>query len=215
MVTGPTPSATSNGKMYASAPPQNEIGTRPSSASVTRWARVTVNGCNARPDMYMLFSLGGKIGRWLRTSSVLDSFNPNARPDLPAASRRLRTICIASLNLGSCSNAASSTTTSKPMCWLRIPRSRSGPSSVGLSLTHVSIPRSSSMNRAMRSISAGGHPCIVERVTRFERLDGIRMSRTEGTIGDSASTTDGSCSLASRIRRKNLCTFSDLMPSRS
>jgi hypothetical protein len=201
--------------LNASAPPQNDSGTRPSSASVMRWASVTVSGCNALPDMYMLFSLAGNTGRRFDTSSVFDSLRPNRRPHFCAACARLRTICIASSNFGSWSNAASSTTTSNPMRSLRMPRRSSGPSSVGLSFTHVSMPRSSSMNRAILSISAGGQPCIVDSVTRLDMFGPMGTSRTDGSTAASASTTVGSSSLASRMRRKNRWTFSDRMPSRS
>ena len=61
-----------------------------------------------------------------------------------------------------------------------MPRTRSAPSRVGLHLTEVCRPRSSSRYREILSISSGGQPCIVESVTVSERRAGMSISRTAG-----------------------------------
>ena len=179
-VTGPRPSATRSAKLRASAPPQKLMGTAPPSSSVTRWARVRVRGCRARPDMYIIFSLAGKMGRWLMTSRVFESLRPNSLGRGPATWARLFTMLRASSHLGSWPKASSGTVMSKPRVSLSRPRRRSGPSRVGFSFTQVCMPMSVSRNRAMRSISAGGQPCMVERVIWLDSSVGMAMSRTAG-----------------------------------
>ncbi len=92
--------------------------------------------------MYIIFSLAGNTGRWFTTSRVLDSLRPNRLGRPLATAARFFTMAMASANLGSCPKASSGTSMSKPSVSLRMPRRRSGPRRVGLSLTHVSTPRS-------------------------------------------------------------------------
>ncbi len=169
-----------SGKFRASAPPQKLSGTFPSVASITRWARVRVSGWRARPERYIIFSLVGKTGRWLITSSVLVSLRPKpfSRPSATWASRF--TMARASSHLGSWPKASSGTVMSKPRVSFSSPRSRSGPSSVGFSFTQVCTPSSVSRKVAIRSISAGGQPCMVDRVIWLESSRGTSMSRTPG-----------------------------------
>ena len=95
-----------------------------------------------------------------------------------------------------------------------MPRSPSGPSSVGFSFTFVCSPRSSIRYAAIRPISAGGHPCIVDSVTLSESRAGICTSFTAGYTFATAATAAASASPALSIRFRKLCTLGLRMPSR-
>ncbi len=98
--------------MKASAPPANESGIDPSKASLIRDARLTVTACRARPDRYIVGSRSN-TPRQLRTSSVLDSFSPNATPRAAAAARSRSNIGTASSQRRSWPKASSGIGTSR------------------------------------------------------------------------------------------------------
>ena len=138
------PEASRCATLKASAPPANEIGTAAPNSSTTRAARFVVTAWSGRPERYIVSSRS-KTLRQLSTSSVFDSFSAKARPRAAAARRRLWNMGTASAHFRSCSNAWSGTGTSpKPRSSLTMLRTRSAPSSVGLHLTEVWRPRSSS-----------------------------------------------------------------------
>ena len=137
--------------------------------------------CKGRPDRYIIFSFLENSFRWLMTSSVLESFTPNFTPFFAARARRSFRIFSASGYFKSCPNASSGTVTwRKPRSPFRMPRRPSGPSSVGFSFTFVCSPRSSIRYAAMRPISSGGQPCIVESVTLSDSRAGIFTSWIAG-----------------------------------
>lgn len=171
-VMGRTPASRSAPTFHDAAPPQNDIGSCPCSSPAIEAASEIVSGYSALPDMYI--SLPGRTPRWFADARVLESFAPKCRPScLPSARRRV-SIGIASAGWRSFAKPSGiSATSPSPSPW-RISRAFSWPRSVGLSLTRVSSLFSTSMYAQIDSISPGGHPCIVERVTDWQIRAGIR-----------------------------------------
>ena len=146
---------------------------------------------------------------------MFDSFTPNATPFFAARARRSFRIFSASGYFKSCPNASSGTVTClKPRSPFRMPRSVSGPSSVGFSFTFVCSPRSSIRYAAIRPISSGGHPCIVDSVTLSDSRDGIFKSFTAGYTFATSATAASSAAPASSIRARKLWTLGFRIPSR-
>ena len=138
------PAASRSATLKQSAPPANDIGRSPRNSSAILEARLVVTAWSARPDRYMRASRS-KTVRQLSTSSVFVSFRPKVRPRAAADRLRLVNMGTASAHLRSCANASSGIGTSpNPRSWLMMPRTRSAPSKVGLHLTRVWRPRSSS-----------------------------------------------------------------------
>ena len=209
------PAPSRRATLKASAPPANESGIPPANSSDSAAARFTVTAWRARPDMYIVGSRS-KTPRVFSTSRVFDSLSPKASPRASAAARRRRNIGIASSQRRSCPKAASGTTTSAyPRSPFTMPRTRSGPSSVGLHFTCTCRPRSSMRWSEMRSISSGGQPCIVERVTESAMRVGIAPPRTSGQRLATMSTYAGRCAEASSITSRYHCTFGRRIPARS
>ena len=174
------PERSRSATLKQSAPPANDNIRSPRNSSEIFDARLVVTAWRARPERYIMSSRSN-VGRQLFTSSVFVSFSPNVRPLAAATRRRLWNIGTASTYMRSCPNASSGTgMSSKPSESLTMPRTRSAPSNVGLHLTDVCRPRSSSRYSEIFSISSGGQPCIVDSVIVSESCAGMSMSLTAG-----------------------------------
>ena len=86
-VTGARPSATQSAKLRLSTPAENDSGTS-GRARRTFSTRASVITCKGGPDRYITVSPAGKNERWLRTTSVFESFSRSARPSARARSAR-------------------------------------------------------------------------------------------------------------------------------
>ncbi len=161
-------------------------------------------------------SASGRTPRRFPQASVLVSFTANARPQAAAADCSDRTRSTAVSQSGSPAKASSGTSTSKPRVWFSRPRTASGPSSVGFSFTVVCRPRSASRKRAMRSISPGGQPCMVERVTLSASWPGSGISSAPGhTAAARAQRAASSSREPTVMRSRKPCTAALRTPSRS
>ena len=155
-------------------------------------------GKRARPDMYI--SSPGRCPFQFATARVLVSFTPNTSPSLSASSFRFLRIFTASSHWRSFSkDSRLSFTSVNPKTSCRIRETSSYPRRVGLSFTKVWRRRSSMRYVAIFSISSGGQPCMVERVTEFVIRAGISMSVYSGNFSRripriSSSSEEASCS---------------------
>ena len=105
------PAPSRSATLKQSAPPANESGSSPPNSSAMLEARFVVTAWSGRPDRYIVGSRS-KTVRQFSTSSVFDSFRPNATPRAAAARRRLWNIGTASTHFRSWPNAASGIGTS-------------------------------------------------------------------------------------------------------
>ena len=111
-VTGARPRATQSAKLRLSTPAEKESGTS-GRARRKRSTRLSVITWSGGPERYITASPGGKNERWLRTTSVFESFRRSSRPSARARSTSRSVISSACAHCRSFSKSSARVSTSR------------------------------------------------------------------------------------------------------